>query len=89
MTGLVTVLSVLSAWALLGVVAVGLLLVFKSLQSIRHWFEKNVVSVRALEHQTADLAPRVIVLTSSLREALEALCAAAGPPPNRSGTEER
>jgi hypothetical protein len=89
MTGLLTVLSVLSAWALLGVVAVGLLLVFKSLQSIRHWFEKNVVSVRAVEQQTADLGPRVIVLTSSLREALEALRAAAAPPPNRSGTEER
>ncbi len=88
MTGLLTVLSVLAAWALLGVLAVGLLLVFKSLQSIRHWFEKNAVSVRAVEHQTVDLAPRAAVLTASLRETLEALRTAAASPTDRQSGEE-
>ena len=73
MTGLLTVLTVLAAWALLGVLFVGLLLVFKSLQSIRHWFEKITVGVRAVEHQTRDLPARGSRLTGSLAEALEEL----------------
>jgi uncharacterized protein YoxC len=75
-TGLLTVLSVLAAWALLGVLFVGLLLVFKSLQSIRHWFEKITVGVRAVEHQTRDLPARGNRLNGSLAEALEELEAA-------------
>lgn len=58
MSTFLTVLSVLAAWTLLGVLLVGLLLTVKSLQSIRHWFEKTTVSVRTAEHQTADLAAR-------------------------------
>jgi uncharacterized protein YoxC len=73
MTGLSTVLTVLAAWALLGVLFVGLLLVFKSLQSIRHWFEKITVGVRAVEHQTRDLPGRGNRLKVSLAEALEEL----------------
>ena len=76
MTGLLTVLTVLAAWALLGVLFVGLLLVFKSLQSIRHWFEKITVGLRAVEHQTRDLPARGTRLNSSLAEALEELDAA-------------
>jgi hypothetical protein len=82
-TTLLTILSVLAAWALLGVLLVGLLLVVKSLQSIRHWFEKTTVGVRTVEHQTRDLARRGAVLTASLREAIDALHAASGPPPDR------
>lgn len=73
MSGLLTVLTVLAAWALLGVLFVGLLLVFKSLQSIRHWFEKITVGVRAVEHQTRDLPARGNRLTASLAEALDEL----------------
>lgn len=73
MTGLLTVLSVLAAWALLGVLFVGLLLVFKCLQSIRHWFEKITVGVRAVEQQTRDLPGRGERLNMSLGEALEEL----------------
>ena len=76
MTGLLTVLTVLAAWALLGTLFVGLLLVFKSLQSIRHWFEKITVGVRAVEHQTRDLPARGNRLTRSAAEALEELDAA-------------
>ncbi|MBW3651719.1 MAG: hypothetical protein KY458_14225 [Actinobacteria bacterium] len=73
MTTLLTVLSVLLAWALLGVLLVGLLLVTKSLQSIRHWFEKTTVGLRAVEHQTRDLAVRGAVLAASMRDAIDAL----------------
>jgi hypothetical protein len=72
-TTLLTILSVLAAWALLGVVLVGLLLVVKSLQSIRGWFEKTTVGLRAVEHQTRDLTARGVVLTASLRETIDAL----------------
>ncbi len=41
MTTMLTALSVLVAWTLLGVVFVGLFLMVKSLQSIRHWLEKD------------------------------------------------
>ena len=73
MSGLLTVLAVLAAWALLGTLFVGLLLVFKSLQSIRHWFEKITVGVRAVEHQTRDLPARGNRLTGSLAEVLQEL----------------
>ena len=75
---MLTTLSVLVAWTLLGVVFVGLFLMVKSLQSIRHWFEKTTVGVRAVEHQTRDLAEKGAVLTASLREAIEALNGASG-----------
>jgi uncharacterized protein YoxC len=86
MSGLLTVLSVLAAWALLGVLFVGLLLVFKSLQSIRHWFEKITVGVRAVEHQTRNLPARGNRLTVSLTEALQELDGASArlsDPPRR------
>ncbi|MBW3555760.1 MAG: hypothetical protein KY454_02360 [Actinobacteria bacterium] len=76
MTALLTVLSVLAAWGLIGVLGVGFFLVAKSLQSIRHWFEKTTVALRTVEHQTKDLNVRGAVLTVSLREAMEALDAA-------------
>ncbi len=73
MTTMLTTLSVLVAWALLGVVLVGLFLTVKSLQSIRHWFEKTTVALRAVERQTKDLHVRVAVVTASLGEVIEAL----------------
>jgi hypothetical protein len=88
MTGLLTVLSVVAAWALIGVLLVALLLVFKELQSIRHWFEKITVGVRAVEHQTGALAERGEVLTASLREALDALRHAGEGRGDRPPTEE-
>ncbi len=85
MSTLLTVLSVLAAWALLGVLLVGLLLVVKSLQSIRHWLEKTTMGLRAVEHQTRDLAARGEALTVSLREAITAL-EAAFPRPDEQGS---
>jgi hypothetical protein len=69
-------LSVLAVWAWFGVLLVGLMLVFKSLQSTRGWFQKTTVGLRAIEQQTSDLATRGAVLAASLVEALEALEAA-------------
>jgi hypothetical protein len=88
MTGLLTVLSVLAGWALIGVLLVALLLIFKELQSIRHWFEKITVGVRAVEHQTSTLGERGEVLSASLREALDALRDIAGPHGERPPGEE-
>jgi hypothetical protein len=87
-TGLLTVLSAIGAWALIGVLLVALLLAFKELQSIRHWFEKITVGVRAVEHQTASLAQRGDVLAASMREALEALRAASGAGTDRPPEQE-
>lgn len=70
-------LAVLAAWALLGVLAAGLLLVFKALQSIRGWFEKVVVGVRAVEHQLAPLGDYAGDLSTSLTDAVTAIDAAA------------
>jgi hypothetical protein len=88
-TGLLTVLSAIGAWALIGVLLVALLLMFKELQSIRHWFEKITVGVRAVEHQTDSLAQRGDVLATTMREALEALHAAFGEGTDRPPGQER
>jgi hypothetical protein len=88
-TGLLTVLSAIAAWALIGVLLVALLLVFKELQSIRAWFQKITVGVRAVEHQTASLGQRGDVLATSMREALEALHAASGAGTDRPPGQER
>ncbi len=85
---MLTILSVLVAWALLGVVLVGLFLMVKSLQSIRHWFEKTTVGLRTVEHQTRDLHVRAAVLTASLRETIDALDAAPRTRPDRPDGEE-
>lgn len=72
---LLTILSVLAVWALLGVIAIGLLLTLKSLQSIRGWFEKIVVGIRASEHQMAPLGAHVDALRVATGEATAALAA--------------
>lgn len=56
---LLAVLSVLAMWALLGVLAVGLLMVLKTLQSIRGWLEHIAMGVRAIESETGQLGDQV------------------------------
>jgi uncharacterized protein YoxC len=80
-----TVLSVVAALALLGVLLVGLHVVVKHLQSIRGWFEKITVGIRALEHQTKDLGASATVLTGSLREVIDALDGTSQRRPDRRG----
>ncbi len=78
MEALLAVLTVLAAWSFLGVLAVGLLVFLKSLQSIRRWLEQIVVGLRAVEHHTASLGPHAGALGSSLEEAVNAVRAAEG-----------
>lgn len=64
---LLTVLSVLALWALLGVLVLGLLLILRPLQSVRGYLEKITMGVRAIEHQAHPLGAHA----GALRESLE------------------
>jgi uncharacterized protein YoxC len=66
---LLTILSVLALWALLGVLVAGLLLILRPLQSVRGYLEKITMGVRAIEKQTAPLGARAGTLRDSLDEA--------------------
>ncbi len=76
MDELLAILTVLAAWSFLGVLATGLLLLLKSLQSIRRWIEQIVVGLRAVEHHTASLGPHAGLLASSLDDAVDVVGAA-------------
>lgn len=52
---ILTIVSVLAFWAFLTELAVGLLLVFKTLEAIRGQLERIAFGVRAIEQQTAPL----------------------------------
>lgn len=65
---LLTILSAIAAWAFVTVLALGLLLVLKPLQSIRGYLEKIAAGVRAIEQQTGPLAERADTLAAGLAE---------------------
>jgi hypothetical protein len=73
---LLAILTVLAAWSFLGVLATGLLVVLKALQSIRRWLEQIVVGLRAVEHHTASLGSHAGAVASSLDDAVDAVGAA-------------
>lgn len=52
---LLVMLSVIALWALLVLLAVGLLVILKALESIRGHLRKITAGVRAIEHETAPL----------------------------------
>ena len=72
-----TALSVLAGWAFLNLLIAGLLLILKPLESVRSSLEKIAMGVRAIEQQTAPLATGAGALGPSLKEAANALSAAA------------
>ena len=72
-----TTLSVLAGWAFLNLLIAGLLLILKPLESVRSSLEKIAMGVRAIEQQTAPLATGAGALGPSLKEAANALSAAA------------
>jgi hypothetical protein len=74
---LLTILSVLAGWTLLGVLMVGLRSIMKQLESIRGYLEKIVWGVRAIERQTVPLGAHADALTTSLGETGDAVGAAA------------
>lgn len=75
---LLTILSVLALWALLGTLILGLLLILRPLQSVRGYLEKITMGVRAIETQTLPLGARTDALGAGLGELNAALAAAEG-----------
>lgn len=65
---LLTILTVLAVWAFLAVLALGLLLIRKPLESIRGYLEKIAMGVRAIEQQTAPLGGAADALAASLAD---------------------
>src|SRR5919199_412547 len=70
---LLTILSVLAGWSLLGTIAAGLLLVLKPLESIRGTMRKITMGVRAIEEATRPLGPGATTLIGSLGTAADTL----------------
>ena len=73
---LLTMVSVLALWAFLTELVVGLLLVFKTLESIRGMLGRIVAGVRAIERETAPvdrLAGDLPGAAGEMRTALKAL----------------
>jgi uncharacterized protein YoxC len=77
MTPLLVVLSVLVAALLLSVLALGLLLIMKTLQSVRGSLEQIAMGVRAIETQAGGIGPGVAAVTGELRPLAETLASAA------------
>jgi hypothetical protein len=73
-----TVLSVLAAWSLLGVIAGGLLMILNALKSVRRHMENIAMGVRAIETETAPLGPRAGALIEGLGSGADGLSAIAG-----------
>jgi ABC-type transporter Mla subunit MlaD len=70
---LLTVLSVLAGWSLLGAIAGGLLLILKPLEGVRSSMRKITMGVRAIEEETRLLGPGAGTLVGSLGRAAEVL----------------
>ena len=70
--------SVLASWSLLGVLAGGLLLILKPLESIRGSLRKITMGVRAIEEETRPLGPGATTLIGSLGTTAETLGSIAG-----------
>ena len=68
MTLLLTICSVLAVWALLTALVVGLLLVFKTLESVRGSMEKIAMGVRAIEQETLPLGAHADTLAATLMQ---------------------
>lgn len=66
---LLTILSVLAVWAFLLVLVIGLLLIFKPLQSVKVRLEQITAGVRAIEQETKPLNKRSDQLVQLLQEA--------------------
>lgn len=80
MSALMTLASILAAALLLSVLAVGLLLIVKVLQSVRGYLEQIAMGVRAIEKQSeaiptgmAELVERFSPLAGDLQRAAERL----------------
>jgi hypothetical protein len=70
---LLTCLSVLAGWSLLGALAAGLLLILKPLEGVRASLRKITMGVRAIEDETRPLGSGAGTLIESLGGAAETL----------------
>ena len=70
---LLTILSALALWALLTLLVIGLLLIFKPLEAIRGHLQKITAGVRAIEQETAPLEALAGELGPVMRELHDAL----------------
>ena len=70
---LLTILSALALWALLTLLVVGLLLIFKPLEAIRGHLQKINAGVRAIEQETSPLEALTGELGPATRELHDAL----------------
>ena len=80
---LLTILSVLALWSLLALLIIALLLIRKTLESVRVSLERIAMGVRAIEKETEPLGPKAILfvehttgaikLAGSLPDALAAI----------------
>ena len=70
---LLTILSALAVWALLTLLVIGLLLIFKPLEAIRGHLQKINAGVRAIERETAPLEALAGELGPATRELHDAL----------------
>ena len=75
---LLTMLSVLAGWSLLGTIAAGLLLILKPLESIRGTMRKITMGVRAIEEETRPIGPGATTLIGSLGTTADTLGSVAG-----------
>src|SRR5919197_4224277 len=73
-----TILSVLALWAFLTLLVIGLLLILKTLESVRGYLQKIAMGVRAIEMETAPLASRAEAVDASLGKTVDGVAAAAG-----------
>ena len=70
---LLTALSVLAGWSLLGTIAGGLLLILKPLEAVRSSMRKITMGVRAIEDETRPLGPGAATLITSLGGAADSV----------------
>lgn len=72
MSLLLTVLSVLAAWTLLGVLMIGLLMIFKTLEGARRYLEQIAMGVRAIEWQIHGIDHQAEKANTGLGESTQA-----------------
>jgi uncharacterized protein YoxC len=65
-----TILSVLALWSLLALLIVGLLLIRKTLESVRVTLERVAMGVRAIETETAPLGRLALRFIQHLNDAV-------------------
>ncbi len=76
MTLIMAILSVLAVWAFLLVLAIGLLIIWKALDSVRGSMEKITMGVRAIEKETDPLSAHAGRLAERIGETNQVVGAA-------------